>query len=57
MALYNYGQHLKDCENNGEENGFSAFPKNEKVPTKKEYFEMETNMLSFIISMFPLYTV
>ena len=37
MALYNYGQHLKDYKNNGQENEFSAFPKNEKVPAKKEY--------------------
>ena len=28
-----------DCKNNGEENKFSAFPRNEKVPAKKEYFE------------------
>ena len=37
MALYNYGRHLKDYKNNGEENGFSAFPRNEKVHAKKEY--------------------
>ena len=37
LTSYNYGQHLKDCKNNGEENEFSAFPRNEKVPTKKEY--------------------
>ena len=36
-CTYNYDQHLKDCKNNREENKFSAFPKNEKVPTKKDY--------------------
>ena len=39
MALYQYGRHLKDCKNNGEENEFSSFPRNEKVPAKKEYSE------------------
>ena len=39
---YNYYRHLKDCNNNREENEFSAFPMNEKVPTKKEYSEKIT---------------
>ena len=42
MDLYNYGRHLKDCKNNGEENEFSSFPRNEKVPAKKEYSEKIT---------------
>ena len=37
-CTYNYDRHLKDCKNNREENEFSAFPRNEKVPAKKEYF-------------------
>ena len=37
--LYNYGQDLKDYKKNGEEKEFSALPRNEKFPTKKEYFE------------------
>ena len=28
-----------DCKNNGEDNRFSAFPRNEKVHAKKEYSE------------------
>ena len=38
-CTYNYDRHLKDCKNNREENEFSAFPGNEKVPAKKEYSE------------------
>ena len=31
-----------DCKSNGEENKFSPFPKNEKVPAKKDYYEKIT---------------
>ena len=41
-CTYNYDRHLKDCKNNREENEFSAFPMNEKVPAKKEYYQKIT---------------
>ena len=41
-CTYNYDRHFKDRNNNREENEFSAFPRNEKVPAKKEYSEKIT---------------
>ena len=41
-CTYNYDRHLKDYKNNREENEFSAFPRNEKVPAKKEHCEKIT---------------
>jgi hypothetical protein len=36
FPAYHYDQHLEDCKNNGEDNKFIAFPRNEKVPGKQE---------------------